>query len=105
MITVFGVDVDNAVVIANLQRIVNQVYKLLPMNEEGKDWQKPLQTVQNELIGMFNCLPDLSTGLAVVSKLEGLKQQGKDVEFAFFRRTIFECCTLISKLEQSMMPE
>ena len=102
MITIYEVDCDKAVIAATLHRIVGQIYKLLPMNEEGKDWMKPLETLITELVGMFHLLPDLSTGLAALSKLEGIKQQGDNIEFSAFRRAIFECCTLISKLEKEL---
>lgn len=102
MITIYEIDCDKAVVAANLHRIVGQIYKLLPMNEEGKNWMKPLETLITELAGMFHLLPDLSTGLAALSKLEGIKQQGDNIEFSTFRRAIFECCTLISKLEKEL---
>lgn len=94
---------DKKIVAANLHRLVGQVYRLLPAREEGEDWMKPLETLVNELIGMFSLLPDLSIGLAAASKLEGLYQRGKEVEFANYRRTIFECCTILSKLEQSLL--
>ena len=96
---------DKKTVATNLHRLVGQVYRLLPAREEGEDWTKPLETLINEMIGMFNLLPDLSIGLTAVSKLQGLREQGTDVEFANYRRTIFECCTLLSKLEQQMVCE
>lgn len=96
---------DRRVIATNLHRLVGQVYRLLPAREEGEDWTKPLETLVNEMIGMFNLLPDLSVGLTAVSKLQGLKEQGINVEFANYRRTIFECCTLLSKLEQQMAYE
>lgn len=96
---------DKKVAAANLHRLVGQVYRLLPAREEGEDWMKPLETLINELIGMFNLLPDLPTGLTAASKLEGLYKRGQEVEFANYRRTIFECCTILSKLEQSLLEE
>ena len=94
---------DKKIVAANLHRLVGQVYRLLPAREEGEDWMKPLETLVNELVGMFSLLPDLSIGLTAASKLEGLYQRGKEVEFVNYRRTIFECCTILSKLEQSLL--
>ena len=35
MITKYNVEVQNEAIIANLRRITNQVYKLLPSREEG----------------------------------------------------------------------
>lgn len=105
MIQVIHVDCDSSVVATNLHRLTGQVFRLLPAREEGEDWTKPLETLIIEITGMFNVIPDLQTGLTVLSKLEGLRQQGKDVDFALFRRTIFECCTLLSNLEQKMLAE
>ena len=86
-----------------LHRLTGQVFRLLPAREEGEDWIKPLETVIVEIAGLFNLIEDLQTGLTVLSKLEGLRQQGTDVEFPLYRRTIFECCTLLSNLEQQIL--
>ena len=94
---------NRSVVAEKLHKLTGQVFRLLPAREEGEDWIKPLETVIVELSGLFNLLDDLQTGLTVISKLEGLRQQGVDVEFPLYRRTIFECCTLLSNLEQQML--
>lgn len=94
---------NRSVVAEKLHKLTGQVFRLLPAREEGEDWIKPLETVIVELSGLFNLLDDLQTGLTVISKLEGLRQQGVDVEFPLYRRTIFECCTLLSNLEQSIL--
>ena len=41
----------------NLQRLINQIYKLLPIREEGANWQKPLSTIIVELTGMGELIP------------------------------------------------
>lgn len=105
MVTSYEVDIDKSVVKGNLQRIVGQTFKLLPTREEGKDWHKPLSTLIIELLGMFNLFPDLATGLAVICKMEGLQQKGSETDFADYRRTIFECCSLLSKLQNRLEDE
>lgn len=102
---IIDIDCDDKVVADKLHRLTNQVFRLLPAREEGEDWIKPLETIIVEITGLFNILKDSQTGLTVLSKLEGLRLQGKDVEFTLYRRTIFECCTLLSNLEQSMLEE
>ena len=94
---------DKQVLAEKLHRLTGQVFRLLPAREEGEDWMKPLETVIVEIAGLFNLIDDLQTGLTVLSKLEGLRQQGVDVEFPLYRRTIFECCTLLSNLEQQVI--
>ena len=100
-----SVDCDKETLADKLHRLTGQVFRLLPAREEGEDWMKPLETIIVEIAGLFNLVDDLSTGLTVLSKLEGLRQQGVDVEFPLYRRTIFECCTLLSNLEQSILEE
>jgi hypothetical protein len=41
----YGVSIDKESFSTNIKRIINQLYKILPMREEGKDWQKPLETL------------------------------------------------------------
>lgn len=98
-------DCDKKTIADKLHRLINQVFRLLPAREEGEDWMKPLETIIVEITGLFNILDDTQTGLTVISKLEGLRLQGTEVEFTLYRRTIFECCTLLSNLEQSMLEE
>ena len=100
---IIDITYDRKVVAEKLHRLTGQVFRLLPAREEGEDWIKPLETIIIELAGLFNLIDDLQTGLTVISKLEGLRQQGTDVEFPLYRRTIFECCTLLSTLEQQML--
>ena len=102
---VIEIDCDKKTVAANLHRLTGQVFRLLPSREDGEDWIKPLETVIIEITGLFAYLNDTETGLTVLSKLQGLLQQGSESEFSLFRRTIFECCTLLSRLEQNMLSE
>ena len=100
MITNYGIEFDNEIVYDNLKRIGGQIFKLLPAHEEGKDWKKPLDTLIIELLGMASLFPDKKNLLALVSKMEGLKNS--DPEFTLYRRTIFECCTLVNKLQEAV---
>lgn len=102
MYIVYDVDIDNSVVKYNLKRILNQIYRLLPLREEEEDWQKPLATLIIELAGMLHLFPDLKEGLKVVSKLQGMLELGNDLDFYDYRRTIFECCSIVSSLEKSI---
>ena len=40
-----GMAVNIEAVHLNIKKTINQVYKLLPMREEGKDWKKLLETL------------------------------------------------------------
>ena len=82
--------------LANVQRLTNQLWKLIPMREHEEDWQKQLDTVILELVG----LNEIFIGpiyLQALSKLEALKV--KDIDFDLYRKTIFECISLIQSLK------
>ena len=100
MITKYNTEINNETIVNNLKKLINQTYKLLPNREEGIDWMTPLSTIIEEIAGMnmlFN--NDLSPDtLTLLSKLEGLKTLDKD-DFFNFRRTIFECLSLMNKVK------
>lgn len=86
----------------NLSRICGQIFKLLPMKEENKDWIKPLETVTLELAGMAELLPDQNELFSLVCKLEGLRAKGEEIDFMFFRRTIFELCGMVNEIKDGI---
>ena len=52
MILKYNVEINNEIIYHRLQGLINQTYKLLPNREEGIDWEKPLETILEELAGM-----------------------------------------------------
>lgn len=100
MITVYDSVVDNSTIAFNLNRIKNQIFHLLPCNEEGENWLKPLDTIILEIAGLSNLFPKDAKVFELLTKLEGLKAQGEEIEFQWFRRIIFECCSLTQTIEK-----
>ena len=99
--TVYNVYIENKAIEVNLKRITNQVYKLLPSREEGSDWEKPLSTIIEELAGMNRVLVGQHEILfPLLCKLEGLFILTQEDDFFLFRRTIFECLSLINELSE-----
>ena len=95
----YGITIDNTAIVANLKRITNQTYKLLPSREEGADWEKPLTTLIEEITGMHRLLIGQQDILfSLLCKLEGLFILTQESDFFLFRRTIFECLSLINSL-------
>ena len=52
MILKYNFEIPNKIIFNRLQNLINQTYKLLPNREEGIDWEKPLETILEELSGM-----------------------------------------------------
>lgn len=95
----YDAEIDNQAIVANLKKLTNQIYKLLPDREEGSDWQTPLSTVMEELTGMDSLLIDQHDILfPLLCKLEGLFSYDKEEDFFAYRRTIFECLNLIGSI-------
>lgn len=102
-VTPFIEGFNNAAIISNLNRLCNQTYRLLPTREEEGNWIKPLETLYIELLGLSDLLqPQQSELLTLVSKIDGLRVGGEDIDFLLYRRTIFECCGLINKIKENL---
>ena len=76
----------------NVQRLTNQLWKLIPMREHEEDWNKQLETVILEIVGLDEIFIGPSF-IQLLSKLEGLRKE--DIDFEFYRKTIFECISLL----------
>ncbi len=99
MVLKYNIEIDNEIVIKELKKITNLIYKLLPNREENIDWEKPLETIIEELAGMNRLLIDQHEILfPLLSKLEGLFILTETEDFGLFRRTIFECLNMMNTL-------
>jgi hypothetical protein len=78
-----------------LRKIKNDVFKLLPLREEGLDWKKHLQTILTELDGLSILINQYKI-ISIMAKLEVLY---KLEEFALYRKTIFEILSSLDGLE------
>ena len=102
MLLKYGMDIEQDAINTNLMRLTNQIYKLLPVREEGGDWRRPLETIMEELAGMDRMLFDQHTNLFKLScKLEGLFTLENENDFMTYRGVIFECLGLVSELQKN----
>ena len=65
----FDISIDDLQV--NIKRLTNQMWKLIPMRENGENWPKQLETVIIELAGLNELLCG-SRFVQLLSKLEGI---------------------------------
>lgn len=93
--TKYNFDIDNNLINTNINRLTNQIWKLIPMRENEEDWLSQLNTVIIELTGLGEIFND-SQYLILLSKLEGLK--AIEIEFPIYRKTVFEAITLLRGL-------
>ena len=100
MNTKYNLTVSEETVRKSIKRIVNLTYKLLPTREEGGDWKKPLETIIEELVGMNDLfLGQQDKIFVIICKLQGIFNLTDKDDFQLYRRTIFECLSLLNGLE------
>lgn len=100
MNTKYNLTVSKETISKSIKRIINLTYKLLPTREEGGDWKKPLETIIEELVGMNDLFLDQQdTIFVIICKLQGIFNLTSEDDFQLYRRTIFECLSLLNGLE------
>ena len=52
MMTKFLFEISQEEISANVRRLTNQLWKLIPMREHEEDWEKQLNTVLIEIAGL-----------------------------------------------------
>ena len=70
--TKYNFDFQYEEIDANVRRLTNQLWKLIPMREHEEDWLKQLDTVTIEIAGL-NEIFEGPQFLQMLCKLEGLK--------------------------------
>ena len=94
--TKWGFEIDKEIIYRDLNRLTNQIWKLIPMRENEENWKGQLDTVIIELAGLneiFNCGEEY---LILLSKLQGLKIT--ITEFDVYRKIVFEAISLLRGL-------
>ena len=99
----YEIEIDSHIIKNSLQRLTNQIYKLLPSWEEQINWTKPLTTIIEELAGMSRLLINHQEHFFILlCKLEGLFLYTDKNDFLLFRKTIFECLNLVGELMRNV---
>ena len=96
----YNLDIDNETIVASLNRLTNQIYKLLPNREEGIEWQKPLANIIEEIAGMSRLLNGRESirFFKLLCKLEGMYSLNDDTNYFIYRNTVFECLNLVGEI-------
>lgn len=92
MNTKYGYEISDLNFSTNINRLTNQLWKLIPMRENKESWEEHLETVIIEIAGL-NEIFDHGNLLILLSKLEGLR--AKEIGFEIYRKTVFESISLL----------
>ena len=102
MVIKYNVDIQNEAILRNIERITNQIFKLLPSREEGNDWQTPLENLILEVTGMAELLKDHTDLFLLLCKMESLLTLTENKDFLNYRKVIFECLGLINNIKECL---
>lgn len=99
MITKYDIDLPKNILLKNIGRLTNQLWKLIPMKENNEDWEKQLNTIIIEISGMSEILKTIPECFQLLNKLEGILLN-KSMSFELYRKTVFESISLLQELKK-----
>ncbi len=103
-------NVDFEVYNGYINYLKNQIFKLLPLIEEGGEWRKHLDTIITEITGVDKIFLHTISFITLLGKLETLKDcpnfpasmSKKEIqarpEYTLFRKTVFESINVAENL-------
>jgi hypothetical protein len=97
MINKYNFEFDKKVIKADTHRLVNQLWKLIPMRENNEPWDTHLSVMIEEISGLNEIYQNQIDFLILLSKLEGLKSEVCN-DFMIYRKTVFRCIDLLVRL-------
>lgn len=101
----YGLYFEKEAILNNIDRITNQIFKLLPNREEGGDWETPLKNLILEISGMEALWTDQTQLFSLLCKLEVLLTLTEEDNFLTFRKLIFESLSLLKKIKEELQNE
>ena len=99
--TKYGFDFEKTAVSADNKRLINQMWKLIPMREKNEDWQAQLIIVIEEVAGLKEIYNAHLDFIVLLSKLEGLTSNVCE-DFMIYRKTVFRCIELLNRLLENV---
>ena len=94
--TKYNFEIADAIVSADINRLTNQLWKLIPMREHEENWLMQLDSLIVEIAGLNEIFEVDASLLKLLSKLEGLKVT--KTEFYIYRKTVFESISLLREM-------
>ena len=94
--TKYNFEIADAIVSADVNRLTNQLWKLIPMREHEENWLMQLDSLIVEIAGLNEIFKVDGSLLKLLSKLEGLRVS--ETEFYIYRKTVFESISLLREM-------
>ena len=96
-ITKYNFDISDESYQSDINRLTNQLWKLIPMRENEENWLEQLNTVIVEIAGLGEIFNKNDKFLILLSKLEGLRVS-ENIAFSIYRKTVFESISLLREV-------
>ena len=96
---IFNNDFPNENIHKDISRLINQIWKLLPMRENSEDWQRQLSSVILELRGLHELFGGKLNFLILITKLMGLREEE---DFMTYRISVFSAISLLTELSHTI---
>ena len=94
MVNKYNDIIPNEILHSDFLRLMNQLWKLIPMRENGENWERQLSLVTIEIAGLGTLFRESLDFTILLSKLEGLKTN-EHLDFYTYRKTVFEAINLL----------
>ena len=89
--------IPDGAITADINRLTNQMWKLIPMRENKENWLGQLESLIIEVAGLIALVNNTEEKfLILLSKLKGLEVE--DTTFQVYRKTVFECISLLREM-------
>ena len=89
--------IPDTVATSDINRLTNQMWKLIPMRENKENWHTQLDSLIVEVAGLKSLSQNTDEKfLILLSKLKGL--QVEETSFQLYRKTVFECISLLREM-------
>ena len=92
-------NIPNNILHSDFLRLMNQLWKLIPMRENGENWERQLSMVTIEIAGLGELFGNYLDFTVLLSKLEGLLIEKNNIDFLDYRKTVFDSINLLKRLE------
>lgn len=93
----YEIDFPQETIEQDIQRLINQLWKLIPMRENNEDWITHLDILIEEISGLAEIYKNNVSSLILLAKLEGLTSDICN-DFMIYRKTVFRCIDLLPQV-------
>ena len=82
MVNKYNDIIPNEILHSDFLRLMNQLWKLIPMRENGENWERQLSLVTIEIAGLGTLFRESLDFTILLSKLEGLLIDKENIDFS-----------------------